>query len=543
VPGLLLRFPAGRYHATPWGQHVNEGQVEWPPSPWRILRALVSSGFTTQRWKAIPDDAASLMEKLARSLPSYFLPAASVAHSRHYMPIGVLDKGREKTTLVFDTWLDVGDSTLEIHWACELTPAEIEQLRVLAGNLGYLGRSESWVEVEVVEDSTPSLPRLNAVPHREGTRRGPGWEQVSLMAPIPPPEYAEWRSETTERLLAGLPLPEGKKKPPAKRLKDREKALVPYPPDLLECLTKDTAWWKAHGWSQPPGAQRVLYWRPEGSIQVGAPVRPKPAMAKPVTAVLLAMTTVSGNRSALPACSRTLPQAELLHRAMVSVLGKGLAVDCPEITGRDGQGLPLLGHHGHAHILPLDLDEDRHLDHFLIHASMGLGGEAQRAIRGLRRTWTKGGAGDLQLAMAGSGDVDTLRALPAPLGKRMEQLLGPPGGARTWLSLTPFVPPRFLKRRGANTLEGQVQAELASRGLPPATEVCVLQETAEALALRHFVRRRQRGGGPPPVDAGYTLRLRFGTAVHGPLSLGYAAHFGLGLFAAELPAADEGREP
>jgi CRISPR-associated protein Csb2 len=439
-------------------------------------------------------------------------------------------KGREKTTLVFDTWLDVGDAALEIHWGCELTQAEIEQLRVLAESLGYLGRSESWVEAKVLEDSAPSWARLNAVPHEEGTRRGPGWEQISLMAPIPPSEYAEWRAETTERLLAGLPLPAGRKRPPAKLLKDREKAVAPYPARLLECLTRDTAWWKAHGWSQPPGAQRVLYWRPEGAIQVGTPAGPMALTVRPVTAMLLAMTTPSGNRSALPARTRTLPQAELLHCAMVSVLGKGQPVDCPEITGRDRQGRPLLRHHGHAHILPVDLDEDGHLDHVLIYAPMGLGGAAQRAIRGLRRTWTKGGAGDLQLAIAGSGDVDTLRALPAPLGERMEQLLGPVGSARTWLSLTPFVPPRFLKQRGANTLEGQVQAELASRGLPPAEEVCVLQGTAEALALRHFVRRRQRGGQPPPVDAGYALRLRFAEPIRGPLSLGYAAHFGLGLF-------------
>jgi CRISPR-associated protein Csb2 len=502
----------------------------------------VSSGFTTQHWKVIPEDAGSLIEKLSGSLPSYVLPAASVAHSRHFMPIGVLDKGREKTTLVFDTWLDIGDAALEIHWSCELTPPEVDQLRRLAENLGYLGRSESWVEAEVIEDSVPACARLNVVPHGEGTRRGPGWEQISLMAPIPPPEYAGWRSETTERLLAGLPLPEGKKKPPAKLLKDREKAVAPYPAGLLECLTRDTARWKADGWSQPPGAQRVLYWRPDGAIQVGTPVEPKVAAVRPVTTMLLAMTTVSGNRSALPACTRTLPQAELLHRAMVSVLGKGKAVDCPEITGRDGQGRPLLGHHGHAHILPVDLDGDRRLDHFLIHAPMGLGGSAQRAIRGVRRTCTKGGAGDLQLAMAGSGDVDTLRALPAPLGKRMEQLLGPSGGARTWLSLTPFVPPRFVKQRGANTLEGQVQAELASRGLPAAAEVYDLHGTAEALALRHFVRRRQRGGGPPPVDALYVLRLRFAAPVCGPLSLGYAAHFGLGLFVADMPNTDEGRE-
>jgi CRISPR-associated protein Csb2 len=540
VPGLLLRFPAGRYHATPLGYHVNEGQVEWPPSPWRILRALVASGFTTQHWKVIPESAACLIEKLAGTMPSYFLPTASAAHSRHFMPVGVLEKGREKTTLVFDTWLDIGDSTLEVHWACELTQAEIEQLRNLAESLGYLGRSESWVEAKVVENSAPSMARLNAIPHGEGTRRGPGWEQISLTAPVPPSEYAAWRSEAAERLLAGLALPEGKKKPTAKLLKDREKAVAPYPSTLIECLTKDTAWWKGHGWSQPPGAQRVLYWRPEDAIQTGALANPRVVTVRPVTAMLLAVTTPSGNRSALPARTRTLPQAELLHRALVSVLGKGLAVDCPEITGRDRQGRPLRGSHIHAQILPLDLDEDRRVDHFLIHAPMGLGDAAQRAIRGLRRTWTKGSASDLQLAIAGSGDLDTLRALPTPLDSKMEQVLGPPGGARIWSSLTPFVPPRFLKQRGANTLEGQIQAELASRGLPRAEEVSVLQGTAESAALRHFVRRRQRGGGPPPVDVGYALRLRFAAPVCGTLSLGYAAHFGLGLFAAETPADEYG---
>ena len=43
MPIIKLNFPAGRMHATPWGRHVNEGAVEWPPSPWRILRALVAT--------------------------------------------------------------------------------------------------------------------------------------------------------------------------------------------------------------------------------------------------------------------------------------------------------------------------------------------------------------------------------------------------------------------------------------------------------------------------------------------------------------------
>src|SRR3984885_5507794 len=98
MPTLKLRFPSGRYHATPWGHHVNEGLAEWPPSPWRLLRAFIATGYSKLHWAQVPDVARSLIDRPAGALPSYALPAASLAHSRHYMPAPV------KTTLVFDTW-------------------------------------------------------------------------------------------------------------------------------------------------------------------------------------------------------------------------------------------------------------------------------------------------------------------------------------------------------------------------------------------------------------------------------------------------------
>ena len=52
MPTLLLRFPGRRYHATPWGHHVNEGLIEWPPSPWRLLRALLATGYAKCHWPA-----------------------------------------------------------------------------------------------------------------------------------------------------------------------------------------------------------------------------------------------------------------------------------------------------------------------------------------------------------------------------------------------------------------------------------------------------------------------------------------------------------
>lgn len=522
MPTLRIRFPGGRYHATPWGHHVNEGLIEWPPCPWRLLRALLACGYATRGWSNAPPVARQLIDKLAAVLPSYHLPDATAAHSRHFMPC--LEGRNQRTTLVFDTWATVGNGDLLVHWPCELNLEESHLLRQLAAALGYLGRSESWVEAELVEDAAVEW---NAVPCRHGEHRGREWEQVSLLAPIPEKDYESWRSQQMQMVLKPF---EGKKE--TKKLqKDRDKAQEPYPCDLLSSLTKDNSWWQRHRWSQPPGSRRVLYWRRSDSLQVGAPQRARPRMIQPVTTMLLALTTPSGNRSALPPCRRTLPQAELFHRAIVGRAGNGQRVHCPELTGRDEQGRPLRDGHRHAHVLPVDLDGDGHLDHLIVYAPMGLGTAAQQAIRKMKRTWTKGGVGDLQLALVGSGDLDALRSLPAPLDRRIGQLLGPRDGARVWVSATPFVPPRFLKRRGANTLLGQVNSELASRQLPLLEEIELLPR--ETIAFRHYVRLRQRGGAPPPTDVGYAIRLRLAEPISGPVALGYASHFGLGLFAAD----------
>jgi CRISPR-associated protein Csb2 len=447
------------------------------------------------------------------------------------MPIGELDKGREKTTLVFDTWADIGEGTLAVRWGCALDGESSALLDTLASHLCYVGRSESWVLAEAMADDAELPPGIDAYPHVDDRPAESGWEQVSLLAAEPPQTYLEWRERSVAKAREGLPLPEGKKKPPKKLLMARDKAVAPYPKDVIDCIQKDTSWWKGHGWSQPPGSRRVLYWRRSDALSVGPPAPAVRRVPATVTTMLLALTTPSGNRSALPPCTRTLPQAELIHRALVGKTGGGRRIDCPELTGKDARNKPLTGHQ-HAHILPLDLDGDDHIDHVVIHAPMGLGPAAQAAIRGLRRTWTKGGVGELQLALAGQGDLDDLRKLPSPLHEGIETVLGPREGARVWTSLTPIVLPRHPKRRGANTLDGQILSELSSRDLPSAKVEVLLWDT-ETNKLRHYVRVRRHPAPQPPTDAGFVVRLTFERPVPGPLALGYASHFGLGLFVPE----------
>ncbi|MEQ9406513.1 MAG: type I-U CRISPR-associated protein Csb2 [Fuerstiella sp.] len=554
MPTIELRFPGGRYHATPWGHHVNEGQIEWPPCPWRLLRALIATGFATQHWVEVPDVARSLIERLASVLPTYELPSASAAHSRHYMPTGELSKGSEKTTLVFDTWANVEDGVLKVRWDCELDDEQRGLFARLIESLGYLGRSESWVEARVIADDVELTADRLAIPHQEGELRGPEWEQIPLMAAVPADAYATWSEQRRTEAVNEFPLPDGKKKPTRALLKKREQAVAPYPRDLIECLTRDTVWWKKkHNWSQPPGSRRVLYWRRSDALVVAAPRnrsrRNRNRNGHPVEhrveAMLLALSMPSRNTSALPHVNRTLPQAELMHRALVSRAGRGNKVHCPELTGRDEHGLPLREGHQHAHVLPLDLDGDQHLDHVLVFTPRAddggllLGEVAQRAIAGLRATWTKGRDADLQVSLIGRGTLDSLRQLPEPLTSGINCLLGPADGTTFWISATPFVPPRYLKRSGKNSLEGQLTAELASRGFPELARIELLDQSETetdcelARRLRHFVRTRNHGGTGPPQDAGFALRIEFTESVVGPFSLGYGAHFGLGLFLAQ----------
>lgn len=529
MPSIIMRFPGRRYHATPWGHHVNEGLVEWPPSPWRLVRALLSVGYTKGIWNGDnpSETARNLIAKLSGTLPEYSLPGAVGAHSRHYMPTSRLKSGNEDKTLVFDTWARVEDGELVVFWDVALEQDEQSLLGELVARLGYLGRAESWVEARLAR-TDEQVPEINCRP--DDTPPLPGWEQVALLAPQAGADYGVWRQAAEESIDAKLPpLDDTEKVTKAqlqKLMQQRSKALEPYPNDLLDALQKDTAWWRGHGWSQPPGSRRVFYQRPKDALVVGPPsVRVIPA-APPVRAMLLALATSTGNKQALPPVTMTLYQGERLHKRLV-----GLAEGYNRaLSGCDENGAPLGGRHEHAHFLALDLDADGHLDHFLIWSPMGLNGAAQRAVRALRKTYAKG-VKELRLALAASTpDLNGLRNQQGEHGEKLQALLGLEGTTE-WISQTPFVPPRHMKPRGRNTLTGQVRAELATRGLLDDVQVTVVDPRDDQEASRHRHFRRNRQNGPlPPVDCGFTLRLTFDQPVSGPLCLGYGSHYGLGMF-------------
>jgi CRISPR-associated protein Csb2 len=526
---LQLRFPGRRYHATPWGHHVNEGQVEWPPSPWRLLRALVSSGFTRLGWspERPPAEAVALLEALAAAPPSYRLPPASLAHTRHYVDAANV------RALIFDTWAQVDGGALEVWWPVELPPAQRDLLAALIHALGYLGRAESWVEGRLLPEGARPGRGAACAPVEAG-RCPPGHEEVRLLAAVDAAAYAAWRGSLVAPIEAEHAAPSGKKRTKGQEGK-RAKALAPYPDDLVAALCAETSDLQAQGWAMPPGSRWQSWARPLGALEVGAPTLARAHAGAAVPFALLALATPSRGTSALPPLHRAFPQGRLLHRALASVVGKQLGGDpdlARQLLGRGPDGAPVDGPHGHAHLLHLDLTGAGRLDHALVWAPGGLSPGAVAALRRVRRTFMKGGVGELQVALVGAGEAADLRRVGGGLGAPLDAVLGPPGGARAWVSATPWIAPRHLKPRGRNSLEGQVAAECEARGLPAPVEVQALPPSADrARGLRHAILHDDRH--EPIAALRWCLRLRFDRPVEGPICLGYGAHAGLGRFEAE----------
>ena len=80
---IKIRFLAGRFHATPWGRNVNEGEVEWPPSPFRLARALLDVWY--RRFPELPRERVEAVLRLLAGAPGFALPPATAAHSRFFM--------------------------------------------------------------------------------------------------------------------------------------------------------------------------------------------------------------------------------------------------------------------------------------------------------------------------------------------------------------------------------------------------------------------------------------------------------------------------
>jgi len=471
---LAFRFPLGRYHANPWDRAVNEGASEWPPSPWRILRALVATWHT--RWPDLPAaDIDAVLDALADP-PAYRTPTTGTGHTRHYLP----DPGHRtaqagSTDLTLDPFLAIDkQSELLVRWEAGLSAGQREVLSKLAELIPYLGRSESVCQARLFDTEED-----------------------------PVPDGAWWRPDA-----AGS---------------TRTRLLVPTRPFSREALEATTAGVRKSKRTVPPGTTWVTYARgnPE---PVPAPQRPARRSFPLPTAIRFAVT----GRAPVQVTNGVLI-ADEAHRIAARCLEKAGIADARrrEIMGTRGAATG----HGHAHWVPIagQGESATFIDALLVYVPDGLEPAEIGAIISAGKISGKRGANgyevpgfpEQQLLFQAAGQVQDV----AP------ELVAPAGATR-WRSVTPYLPVRHRHKESAEDHStADVSRELRYRNLPEPVAVTA----AEPLAGRvNQFRRYRTGERMLAARAGTGLRLTFATPVEGPILLGQLSHFGFGAFVPEL---------
>lgn len=549
--GIRLSFPSGRYHATPWGRHVNEAVPEWPPSPWRLLRSLIAV------WKRkFPELKADIVESTLRKLavlPQFVLPPASTGHTRHYMPW--FKKGPDDRTLVFDTFVALPkDASIQVVWPqAELNPAQRGVLETLLRGLNFLGRAESWCQADLLSENPAPV---NCQP-LDNQSLPDNSEIVRVLCPDPDTAFSGDHVVNIESVSHGR----GKNKV------TEERHTSPYDPAWNLCI--ETLKLHKEKWSDPPGSQWVRYLRPKDCFQV------RPANNRQLRSQQrrFQVARYALDSTVLPMITETLPVAEQARRALMGNYGRlnrdadGEKGRSPTFSGKDREGRKRLDPHVHAFYLPTDEDGDGRLDHLTVYAEEGYGPGELNALDQLDRLHSaERGAAEhpLRVVLVGVGHGDDYR--PGPLAE-----------SRVWVSSTPFLAPRHPKRKGeearfwcsrsqdeldsarqdgrqikqhvladqAGWLEWALREELrrwVSRQLGLADldvesiRISLLTDENGVFHISHrwrpiefkcFRRKRNDDGGRRLAGA---FRIEFPHPVLGPVAVGHSSHFGLGLF-------------
>ncbi|MCL5444494.1 MAG: type I-U CRISPR-associated protein Csb2 [Actinobacteria bacterium] len=492
---IALRFPLGRFHANTWGHAVNEAVTEWPPSPWRLSRAL----YAAWKWRApeIEEMDVRMALDVICDAPAYSLPRYSVGHTRHYMPD--ITSGKDKT---FDAFVLV-DPKEEIlmQWQSHASSQSRAVLARLCESVSYFGRAESVADIRLCGEGEADAPELRWLyPGESETVAEP---PSKVLVPLSPLDLRTLVATTTETRKARRVTPIG-------------------------------ARWVSYPACSPDPPPPPSYARPSRVLEQR--YRPK--------AILLRFAP-SNDPHVLPAAKQAVLYGNTLHRAVIKKLklrnlasetlsGKTSRLD-PKSRDEDGKlngrlvepSSVLLDNHGHAHCIALDLDADRMLDSALIWAPCGLEDFELSVVSSISGLWLR--RQDQQFERS----FRRVRVFTESWGEPVDLVPELCKPSKKWESVTPFAPYRHVKIRRSMTehearetferfLVTEVNRELLTRNLPEVREVKPVP--GDWLSFR-----RKRRFSDSEVQ-GFGLSLTFDEPVEGPVALGALSHFGLGLF-------------
>lgn len=482
---VAVRFLAGRYHATPWGRNVNEGEVEWPVSPFRLARGIID--VWRRRFPGLEDTQITRILAALAAAPSFFLPPAARSHLVAYLNMNKLDDPNHKEK-VYDAFVAVNRSApLYVFFPGDLNREDRGVLDTLLRHMSYLGRSESWIEAELV----PQLPAVtpNCRPAAAGADADGDSVTVACLK-------AEEKYRTLDQL------PDRPRWFKAERGRNQCSWLESI------CLSSDDL--LTASWSDHPAIEWVSYNLPAETF--AGRVVPVQRRCRETRLVQYAVCS-----NVLPRIEETVAVAERIRVYLMGIHKKICGGDprrvSPIFSGKDDRGRPLAGHN-HAYYLPIDADRDGRIDHVIVQSRRPFSASELQALDALRAIWQPQGREHLHFVLNSRGDV-------------FRPLTG-----KVWVSATPFVTVRHYKKKCGGYkewLRDEIIRECQYNGLPTPAVVKLLPRTVLPRRQIHwwaFLRSRKKGCPLP----GYGFVLQFSEPVAGPFALGALSHFGLGLF-------------
>ena len=457
------------------------------------------------RWSK--NDVAILIDTLAETPPDYHLPEGAIhAHTRHYMPQGRLEKGREKTSLVFDGFVHMPERAEIVAVWPNLTLSEdlFKLATDLAETVGYLGRAESWTECRAVDNWCGETNCR--VMGTEGTGT-----PVRVLAPRSPAAYAVERSVSS---------PMSDRETADKAFRSKASGADTLPARLIDALALDTADFQDRGWSRPPASCEVVYML---AAAANHGVTPRTYVGRRNTTRNDSRPTVARYLMAgrpLPRVEDSVKIAELMRRAALAQFGwtkdetTGRTIPrAPwQISGRQADGQPVSNPaHPHAFWLPEDADSDGWIDHISVYIQSGIDDDIRAHLDRITRLWLPPKLQPLsdeldspttkewRLALEGFGDPSDFAGSARIFDT-----------ATKWQSVTPFLAAGYLKTAG---YAGEVSRLLKRRGFK---EGGLQVEELESISVGgterraiHFHRFRSRGGEKQPDTSGTFIRIVF----------------------------------
>lgn len=501
---LRQTFPLGRFHATPWRANpFDDPYGEWPPSPWRLIRAITARWYQWAREMGVDETRSleRLIVAFCRSRLSFVLPAEARRGLalRQYHPVEFSWKPKENkkgtipqkraygTTLVQDNYWSVPPKEA-VWWVLDGDEWSDDLLNLLdrcLERIVYFGRAESLTELR---RWTCLLPG-GVTPNCElgGTRRSR--HDVPVLAPLPDASPAQ-----------------------------------------IQCITDQP---DVRGSTVPPGTVWMFARRPL-AVPLRSPSRLSFQESAPRHLVQFAITG-----AVLPEMRATVRVTSRFRQRVLDRFAQG----CTGERGTRWRQAPREVRKQAVFLSGLDPEQGKLRNHehvwFLVWSEAGV--PARLLVWRAGTPFTS----EENVAMMSAAEREiswgtvpvcgewTLRLLP------LDTAVPPPPGFdgqsyALWESVTPYVPPRHRFRRGkpreGEEIISQIRRELDARGWAAARAEIEVVGDPQWTAV-HLPPSQKRFRPFIGDRSGFAVRIRFDEPAAGPIMLGHSAHFGLGLFA------------